>query len=234
MVRRKHSLIFETIMEHIKTQLLTNNLKPGDRLPTVAALAEELDVGLASVREAYRVLEVMGILEVCQGRGTTVSSRILEPIRLKGSMELAEQQSVTNVLEARKVLEPGAAALAALRSTSAESDAILRSAEEMEQLYLDGKDFIDPDIRFHEQIFLATHNPVLARPLLEIHEYMLDVRRLAIRVPEIIEKSVHFHKLIAYAIKEGNANLAQSLMQQHLEDAEQMYARHLPKVANNS
>ena len=228
MARRKRSLIYETVLEYIKGQLLSENIKAGERLPTVAALADKLGVGQASVREAYRVLETMGVLEVRQGRGTTVARNILGKSEVKVTIDLAEKQSIANILEARKVLEPGAAALAAARATQAEADAILASAEEMEYLYQQGQDFAEPDIRFHEQIFMATHNPFLAAPLLQLHEHMQDIRRIAIRVPDIVEKSVHFHKLIAYAIKEGNENTARTLMQQHLEDAEQGYFEYLP------
>ena len=228
MAPRKRFLIYETVLEYIKSQLLSEKIKPGERLPTVAALADELGVGQASVREAYRVLETMGVLEVRQGRGTTVSRDILGKSEVKITIDLVEKQSVANILEARKVLEPGAAALAAMRATPAEADAILNAAEDMERLYQQGQDFAEPDIRFHELIFMATHNPFLATPLLQLHEHMLDIRRIAIRVPDIVEKSVHFHKLIAYAIKEGNENSARILMQQHLEDAEQGFIDYLP------
>jgi len=227
---RKHSLIYETVLEHIKTELLASNLKPGDRLPTVAALSKQLGVGQASVREAYRVLETMGILEVRQGRGTTLSSRIQEPARVLNHFDHAQQQSVSNLLEARKVLEPGVAALAAQRATEAEADGILKAAEEMERLHEQGEDFTEPDIRFHELIFAAAHNPTLARPLLELHEFMWDIRRLALRIPGAVEKTVHFHKLIALAIKEGNPEAAQALMYQHIEDAERRAVQSLEKT----
>ena len=91
MARRKRSLIYETVLEYIKGQLLTENIKPGERLPTVAALADKLGVGQASVREAYRVLETMGILEVRQGRGTTVARTILDTGEFNVTIDLSEK-----------------------------------------------------------------------------------------------------------------------------------------------
>jgi GntR family transcriptional regulator, transcriptional repressor for pyruvate dehydrogenase complex len=217
---RKHALIYETVLEYIKGALLEGKLKAGERLPTVNEMARELGVGPASVREAYRVLETMGILEVRQGRGTTVAADILEPSQRLQDFEAAQQQSIASVMEARQLIEPGVAALAAVRATPMERSAIMRAADEMERMFREGKDFVEPDLRLHDSIFAAAHNATLAQTLTGLHEIMVDLRRLATRNPLAVEKSVHYHKLIAIAIQEGNAGAAQSLMQQHLEDAE--------------
>jgi GntR family transcriptional repressor for pyruvate dehydrogenase complex len=216
----KRTLIYETVIEHIKAQLISGELKAGARLPTVAALAEQLEVGQASVREAYRIMESMGILEVTQGRGTFVSLAFND---LGGGLrhfQLAEQQTLAHLLETRKLLEPGIAALAAQRATPAEAQAILDVALEMENLARQGQDFIEPDVRFHELIMLAAHNPVVTRFFSALSDLLLDSRRLSSRIPGATEKAIHYHKLIALAIKEGNAASAQALMYQHVDDVE--------------
>jgi len=216
----KRSLIYETVIEHIKTQLINGELKPGARLPTVAALAGQLNVGQASVREAYRILESMGVLEVTQGRGTFVSPSINDSGGALRHLQLAEQQTLAHLLETRKLLEPGVAALAAQRATPGEIQAILAAAREMEELAQKGEDFIEPDIRFHELILLAAHNPIVTKIFNALNDLLLDSRRLSSRIPGATEKAIHFHKLIALAIKEGNAPTAQALMAQHVEDVE--------------
>lgn len=216
----KRTLIYETVIEHIKAQLIHGQLKAGARLPTVAALAEQLEVGQASVREAYRILESMGILEVTQGRGTFVSLAIND---LSGGLrhfQLAEQQTLAHLLETRKLLEPGIAALAAQRARPVEAQAILEAALEMEHLARQGQDFIEPDVRFHELILLAAHNPVVTKIFSALSDLLLDSRRLSSRISGATEKAIHYHKLIALAIKEGNAASAQALMYQHVDDVE--------------
>jgi GntR family transcriptional repressor for pyruvate dehydrogenase complex len=90
----------------------------------------------------------------------------------------------------------------------------------MESLAREGEDFIEPDVRFHELIFLASHNPVLAKILSALAPLLLDSRRLTSRIPGATEKAIHFHKLIAIAIQEGNAEAARALMYQHVNDVE--------------
>lgn len=222
---KKHSLIYETVLENIKAELLKGVYKPGEQLPTVTAMAKNLGVGQASVREAYRVLETLGILEVTQGRGTFVSAS-LESLQtnedddLIAQLEFLEKQSFHHILETRKVLEPEVAALAATRATPAETEAIKAAADEMEDLLRQGLDFVDPDVRFHELIFIAAHNPVLSRLLSALSDLFLDGRRFTNRIPGGPQKAVHFHQLIAHAIKERDPEGARAMMYQHILDIE--------------
>jgi GntR family transcriptional repressor for pyruvate dehydrogenase complex len=67
---------------------------------------------------------------------------------------------------------------------------------------------------------LAAHNPVVTKIFSVLNDLLLDSRRLSSRIPGATEKAIHFHKLIALAIKEGNVTTAQALMYQHVEDVE--------------
>ncbi len=231
---RKHALIYQTVLEHIKSLLLEGKLRAGDRLPTVNEMARELGVGPASVREAYRVLETMGILEVRQGRGTTVAADFVEPAGRVEDFKVAQQQTVTAVMETRRLIEPSVAALAAERATAKEREAILQAARDMDQLVKEGRDFVEPDLNFHDLIFAAAHNPTLAQTLSGLREVMVDLRRLVTRNPIAVEKAVHYHQLIALAIYEGNPEAAQVLMKQHLEDAEQELQSSSERVAQSA
>lgn len=232
--RRKHSLIYETVVEYLKGELLDGTFKPGDRLPTVTELAEQLDVGQASVREAYRVLESMGILEVTQGRGTFVSSAILNGGDLRQRFKLTEQPSRMHLSEARKLLEPGIAALAAERATPAEADAILKAAEESEIQQPSFDEWVEINIRFHDLIVSAAHNPVLAHMLTAVHDLIRDSRPRSDQISSTPEKAIHFHKLIALAIKEGDADSAHTLMYQHIEAFERDLQRYLERKRESS
>lgn len=227
--RRKHSLIYESVVEYLKGKLLDGTFRPGDRLPTVTELAEQLDVGQASVREAYRVLESVGVLEVTQGRGTFVSSAILDGSDLLSRFKLREYPSRIHLSEARKLLEPGIAALAARRATPAEAGAILKATKESEAQQPDFEEWIKINIRFHDLIVSAAHNPVLAHMLTAVHDLIRDSRPRADEIPSTPEKAIHFHKLIALAIKEGDADSAHTLMYQHIESFERDLRRYLER-----
>jgi GntR family transcriptional regulator, transcriptional repressor for pyruvate dehydrogenase complex len=219
----QQSLIYETVLDYLKVQLADGQLKPGDRLPTVMALAEQLGVNPASVREAYRVLETLGILTLGRGRGTYVAENGSASSDLLIHLRFAEHQSIVHLQEARRLIEPTVAALAAQRATQAEIDAIMQAATDLEQVDKNGTDYVEPDIRFHELVFQASHNPVLGQFLTTIRERLVDSRRLTKDVPAGIEKAALYHKLIAIAIKERNADAARNLMAQHVDDVERSY-----------
>jgi GntR family transcriptional regulator len=64
--------IYLQIIEQIKQQIASESLKPGDQLPTVRALAEELRINFNTVARAYRMLDESGVISTQQGRGTYI------------------------------------------------------------------------------------------------------------------------------------------------------------------
>jgi GntR family transcriptional repressor for pyruvate dehydrogenase complex len=215
---RRRSLIYETVLEQIKGELMSGRLGPGDRLPTVNEMAARMTVRPASVREAYRVLESMGLLEVTQGRGTFVTAVPSDGIDVLQHLQLAERQSLAHLFEARLLLEPQIAALAAERASTAEIAAILSTAGDQERLEREGRDFLEPDIRFHELLLTAAHNPVMGRMISAVNELLLESRRQTLRIPGASVKAASYHTLIALAVQERDPGQARALMEQHVRD----------------
>src|SRR5574338_1097954 len=65
--------IYTQIVDQVQTQIASGILKPGDQLPTVRALAEELRVNFNTVARAYRILDEARIISTQQGRGTYIT-----------------------------------------------------------------------------------------------------------------------------------------------------------------
>lgn len=215
-------LAYENVVERIKGQLLSGDLLPGDKLPTIADRARNEGLSHGTVREAYRVLEHRGVLEVVQGRGTFVvkdlgsSDDVLKRLEFHGSPTRAQ------LLEARRLLEPHAAALAAGRASKAERAAILEASLTEEQHMLDVRQWSEHNLRFHHLIVLAAHNPVIAQMVTAIYELFEKSKPHPAEDPVVREKGRHFHRLIAMAIAEGDAAGAESLMYQHIESVEKI------------
>jgi GntR family transcriptional repressor for pyruvate dehydrogenase complex len=161
-------------------------LKPGDRLPAESQLAQQFGVGRNSVREAIRQLEMVGIVEVLQGEGTFVRSpdagRVAEPFRLV--LELSGH-STRQVLEFRRALEPGIAALAAEKATPdqvARLAALLEQKVEMQRSHR-AQAVLETDLDFHLALAAAANNPLvedIARALLGLlREFRLQLARQA-------------------------------------------------------
>lgn len=215
-------LAYEKLVEQVKGQLLSGELRPGDKLPTIAERATLTGLSQGSVREAYRVLESRGVLTVVQGSGTfvandlTSTNEVLERLQLHGSPTRAQ------LLEARRLLEPDAAALAAVRATRAERDAILESSMVEEGRTLEVSEWTAHNVRFHHLIVLASHNPVIAQMVTAIYELFEKSEPHPAENPIVREKGKHFHRLIALAIAEGDAASAEQLMYQHIASVEKI------------
>lgn len=215
-------LAYEGIVEQIKAQLLNGELRPGDKLPTIAERAAQQGLSQGSVREAYRVLEHRGVLSVVQGRGTFVANDlgsnddVLKRLQFHGSPTRAQ------LLEARRLLEPHAAALASQRASKAERAAILESSQAEDGRTLDVAEWSAHNLRFHHLIVLASHNPVIAQMVTAIYELFEKSEPHPAENPIVREKGKHFHRLIALAIAEGDAGAAESLMYQHIESVEKI------------
>jgi GntR family transcriptional repressor for pyruvate dehydrogenase complex len=215
---RPRTLIYESVLEALKRDLLGGALRPGDRLPTVSAMADRMGVARVSVREAYRVLQNMGLLEVTRGRGTFVAALPIDGSAVQRQFQLADRETLAHLFEARLVLEPAIAAFAAERASVAEAEAILATAREQERLYRDGRDFLEPDLRFHELLLTAAHNPVVGRMMSAVNEFLLESRRRTMRIPGAADKAISYHLLVAYAVRDRDADQARVVMEQLVRD----------------
>src|SRR5690242_14033425 len=132
-VERRRVSLTQAAIEQIKGMIVRGDLRPGDKLPVENELAARLGLSRGSLREAVRALAVMRVLEVRQGDGTYVTS--LEPDLLLQSIgfftELNQESTLVQVLDARRMLEAGAAALAAHFATPSELATLERLVEEM-------------------------------------------------------------------------------------------------------
>src|SRR6188472_4209126 len=110
--------VTEDAIEQIRGLVASGEWGPGTRLPREADLAKELGLSRNSLREAVRALALARVLEVRQGDGTFVSSlepsELLEPTLL--ATHLLRGRTVLELFEVRRLLEPEAAAMAALRA----------------------------------------------------------------------------------------------------------------------
>src|SRR5919197_1480701 len=142
---------YEHVAERLAAEIRAGAFAPGERLPSERELARRLEVGRASVREAIAALQVQGVIETRPGSGSFVAAR--PPERRRD----AHDSSPSDLLEARALLEPAVARLAAQRGGGdAEIEALLAAMEDAA-----GEVWNDCDRRFHQRIAALTGNPVL-------------------------------------------------------------------------
>ncbi|MCR8631597.1 FadR/GntR family transcriptional regulator [Paenibacillus radicis (ex Xue et al. 2023)] len=214
-------LVSTKVLNELTKRIEQEDWKPGQKLPSLAGLAKEYEVGVSTVREALRIMENRGYLIIEHGRGMYVRSR--NYWNNHSSTELAQLPigDLSSLLEFRGVLEPEMAALAAERGSPGQISAIKKAASVMIDDLEKGNDYFSADIAFHEYIAEACSNKVMANVMKGISDLLLESRRQTSRIPGSAEKASHFHMLIALAIEQRNASLAKEMMKAHLEDVKQ-------------
>ena len=155
----KQMLIYEVVLDEIKRRIADAELRPGQRLPSNQQLSKELHVGISSVREALRVLASAGVVRIAQGSGVFVSPQPPPPDELRKRFTTTEVASLGHLMEARRIIEPELAALAAERASLDQVRRIEDYAERMNRNFRAGRDWMEADLGFHAAIYEAANNP---------------------------------------------------------------------------
>lgn len=209
--------VFQVLLNDLRQRIRKGEWQPGEYLPSITHLAHTMHVSTGSVREALRSLQSMGVVRIEHGRGVIVVSARANEHRDSAN----DQPNLTNVIalaEARRLIEPELAALAAERGLDSELSTIKQLAITMEIQANSGVDFVNPDTAFHAAIAQAAHNPVLQQMLATMHPLFMVSRLITSQEPGMTDRAVRYHHLIAEAIFERNPTQARLLMLAHMND----------------
>ncbi|GIJ49665.1 GntR family transcriptional regulator [Virgisporangium aliadipatigenens] len=147
----------------IRSMIQNGELPPGSRLPPEPQLAAQMGLSRSGVREAVKVLESARVLDVRRGDGTYVTSLaprlLLEGLGL--AVELLRDDTLLEVMEVRRMLEPVATGLAALRVTDAALAELSGILDSMRAAADDHEKLIGFDTAFHHTVVAATGNETL-------------------------------------------------------------------------
>jgi GntR family transcriptional repressor for pyruvate dehydrogenase complex len=198
---------------------------PGDRLPPERELAEMVGVSRSSLRQALKVLEMMGVISQRVGSGTRLNPAaatiLAEPLQF---LILLDGITFDELMEARLIVEPELAARAAERAGSADLKALEEAIERMEESESDADRFVESDLAFHQAVYAASGNRVCAMLFTVVHQSLEAlVRFTSSRVEP--RHTIRFHRRILAAICERDAGAARQRMREHLEDARALLAR---------
>lgn len=218
--RRRTTKVAESVAREILHDIADRKLSPGAKLPSEAEMAETLDVARASLREALRILEIHGLITIKPGPGGGPVVATISSEDVGKTLTFFLQASGTTfreVMQARLVLEPIMARLAAERGDD-EVRAVLREGIERSHQVLEESDdqYLDVATGFHSVVSGASGNGVLdllTRALKDI--YVARIRSI-VYLPEEREKLLHDHEVEADAIISGDGDRAEKLMREHM------------------
>ncbi len=219
---------YEQVAEQIRRLISSGALKPGDLLPPERELAAKLGVGRSSIRDAVRTLEVMGILEPRQGHGTVVRDLSADALVVPLSLVLTRKRElVTELLDVRRMIEPGLAARAAKNATAEEIAKMGEILERHEAKLRRGEQAIDEDSDFHYAMALASRNSVVLRVLDVLMDLLRESRSRSLQVPGRPKRSFEGHRRILRAIQRRDAKAAEAAVRQHLGEIEEVVMRQI-------
>ncbi len=216
LARVKRAKIKEQVFLQLRDQIVRGAWTPGTKIPSENVLTRKLGVSRVSLREALHMLASLGLLESRQGGGTFVkaySGEILfNPLF---PMIALDKTDILNVLEYRRIVEKGTAALVAEKAGEKEIGELEAAYRKMTLAKGKVHDFARADLDFHLALARATGNPIVSK-VNDIIKSVLSASMDRIVSSLGVSDGLSYHRRILDAIKARNAGLAESLMEEHL------------------
>jgi len=217
----------EDVADRIIERIRSQQWAVGMKLPSEPELAALFDVSRATVRSAVKSLQLSGVLRSRSGSGTYVADSapvVLETKELAAVM--ADPQNLPSLVQARYILEPQLAALAAKNAVADEVAQLFDILHTMEQ-NRDRHSLMTHGYRFHQAVAKFSHNQVLYGFYQSAASQLRGLRVLDSLTLDIFLDGIGEHRAIAKAISEGDGALAKQLMRSHLKKD---YAAYLERL----
>ena len=218
-VRGHHA--FEACVEQLATTIRLGVYPRGSTLPSERELAERLNVSRATLREAMAALREAGLVETTRGRGggTVVTLKARSPsARAAGRASIATRRDWLDALDFRRIVEPGAAQLAAQLDLGDEGRAQLEQAHDEVREARRPAAHRQADSRFHLTVAAVTRSPRVIEAVTSVqatlHEMLLAIPMLETNIAH----SDRQHAALVKSILAGRAERARVVMEEHCDD----------------
>lgn len=217
------SRLYEQIVQQIEASVLDGTLKPGDQLPAERELAQRLGVSRTAVREAVKALREKGLVEAYSGRGTFITDGTSNAARQSFDLmiKVGQQEGSPHLAELRLILEPGIAALAAMRAEEEHLAAMREAVAVMDRSQKDPAAYIEADLDFHLALAEAVANPLILSLIDSIVGLLREQRIKIFNVEGGPQRGQFHHKRILEAMERRDAEMARTAMRAHLEQVRQ-------------
>jgi len=228
----RRARLSEDVADQIKAAIFDGLLEPGDSLPSERELGKMFGVGRPTIREALRILHVMGLIDISAGiRGSTIRkvdlTQYLDTIREQLTYMIhVDEQSIQNVLEIRKYVELGIAHSAARNATKKDLEDLEQLLREMEAHGTDIHAYFPFAVEFHKKLALASGNSIfyilwnMFQDIL-LRGYMPVLEDL---FPDGPQGLLRANRILLSAIRSGDPSKIDQAMELHA-DAERFFPK---------
>ena len=223
---------FEEAVEQIAEKVKAGELHIGDRLPSERDLAAQMRISRPTLREAVKALAEAGVLEVRRGQagGIFVAAEVV-PRELLHSRQEIRFGEVAGVLEARRLLEPRVAQLAAVHANDDDFATMAATIERQRELaasddFLRHEDlFLQLDLKFHLALARATRNSTIVSLMRSLLGHLEIARDMAMHAPLVPDWTIEIHERTLSAVRSADFARIDEVMDEHLAQLEQIWER---------
>jgi GntR family transcriptional repressor for pyruvate dehydrogenase complex len=219
----------EAIVEQIRGLIRTEQLKPGDRLPSERDLGERMGVSRVTIREAMRVLEAGGLIEIRVGaRGGAI---VTSPSSTKLGTGLADLISLSpltaaEVTEARQIFELGIIPLVVERATDDDIAELRQMVAEHQSALKNGEYGMALSAAFHVRFGACTHNAAVEMLVHSFHgPLLMSLREAQVAAPLMGHRGTNEHRDLVEAVARRDVQQAEEIMRTHLSRTARRVAR---------
>ena len=170
----------KVVVDEIKKAIINGTLKPGDMLPSETVLASRIGVGKSSIREAIKMLEAIGVVEIDKGNGSRIRNKVGDDLfnPLIFELLLESHKSRGQLLEFRIFIEEGASLLAIDNATEEDIAKLKEIVNDTKKKFNKAESTIALDMEFHQVVYESTHNPymvIVGKAVMELFQPSLVI-----------------------------------------------------------
>ena len=220
------SQLIHRLTMYLADQMFDEKLKKNEQIESDRILAEKLGVGRTNIREALKVLEVLGMIDIRPGQGSYLSNGEGNFFNIPLSWSLFMNGNQTDdIVETRNILEVKAAALAASCDKQEKLDRLTEVYGRMKESLKtqNYKEFLQEDVVFHTCIADCSENQVIFSMLQTISNFMKHISQTGMVEEGQLQDIYEEHKAIYNAIMNKEAVLAEKAMEEHLNKSAKRY-----------
>lgn len=216
-VGKKRKTAVEIVIDSIKELLIEEKIKPGEQLPNENTISEQLAVSRGSVREAFKILDAYGIIDIRRGDGTYISNgtnqNMFAPLLFQ---LLVKDRNFNSLLEVRRMLESGIIKLCIAHATADDFNEIIKANQNFNnEIKNHPNEMTDKakelDIELHRKIAAATHNEIIQG----IYNFVIELFKPSINP---LQKNVaQNHQGIIDSLMSGDLEMAEKYLDQHIK-----------------
>ena len=214
----KKTRIAEEIADRIRVLILDGTLPPDRPLPGERLLAARFGVSRGSVRDAFRLLETIGLLETRHGQGTFPREldvdRLVAPL---ASILTYRRDLQDELLDVRRMFEPAVARVAAARASDEDLADLQRILDTQRRKLAAGARPSSRTPRFTPSLARATRNRVVMRIMETLNDLLIESRKLTLKQKGRPERSIQGHEAVVAALRRRDADAAAEAMLEHIE-----------------